>query len=97
VIPDHRFTASTSYNNDYKPSNGRLITSNKGWGPKTSSRGGWLQIDLGSVVYACAVATQGIETSQSAEWVTRYKIRVSLDNVNWDYYQENNIDKVNTT
>jgi hypothetical protein len=96
VIPDDRFTASSSYNNDYKPSHGRLSTSNKGWKPKTSSGGDWLQIDLGSVTYACAVATQGINTSQSAEWVTRYKIRVSLDNVNWNYYQENKIDKVNT-
>jgi hypothetical protein len=42
VIPDHRFTASSYYNDCYIPSNGTT----------------WIQIDLSSVVYACAVATQ---------------------------------------
>jgi hypothetical protein len=95
MIPDHRFTASSSYGGGYIPSNARLITSNGAWGALTSSGGDWLQIDLGSVVYACAVATQG-GGAFSGEYTRRYKIRVSLDNVNWDYYQDNNIDKVNT-
>lgn len=71
------------------------MASNKGWGPGAAVGKKWLQIDLGSVGFICAVATQGIETLYSVEWVTRYKIRASLDNVIWKYYQEKNIDKVN--
>jgi hypothetical protein len=93
VIPDHRFTASSFYDNRYKPNYGRLVTSSYAWTPKTTSGGDWLQIDLGSVVYACAVATQGGGTF-TPERVTSYKIRVSLDDVNWNYHQENNSDKV---
>lgn len=95
TIPDHRFTASSFYDYPrYRPSNGRLLSA-RAWGPKTASSGNWLQIDLGSLVYVCAVATQG-GGKMIAEFVERYKISVSLDNVYWNYYQENNIDKVNT-
>ncbi|XP_031549733.1 EGF-like repeat and discoidin I-like domain-containing protein 3 [Actinia tenebrosa] len=94
IVPDHRFTASSYHDVRYKPSFARLSTSSKAWGPLTTS-GAWLQIDLGSVVFVCAVATQGAGALND-EWIESFKIKVSLDNVNWDYYQENNINKTFT-
>ncbi|XP_031554820.1 uncharacterized protein LOC116291753 isoform X2 [Actinia tenebrosa] len=95
IIPDHRFTASSYYDDRYKPHFARLSTSSKAWGPRTTS-GAWLQTDLGSVVFVCSVATQGAGADLRDEFVRRYKLRVSLDNVNWNYYRENNIDKTFT-
>ncbi|XP_031551983.1 uncharacterized protein LOC116289233 [Actinia tenebrosa] len=92
IIPDHRFSASSYYDLRYKPHFARLSTSSKAWGPRTTS-GAWLQIDLGSVVFVCAVATQGAGADLTDEFVRKYKIQVSLDNVNWNHYQENNGDK----
>jgi len=93
VVPDHRFTASSYYDQRYVPSNARLVTSSEAWGPKTTDGDKWLQIDLGSVVYLCAVATQGAGTFNN-EFVKTYKLRVSMDNMNWKYYQQNNGDTV---
>ena len=65
--------------------------------PETSNpkAGDWLQIDLGSVVYVCAVATQGNGYGND-EYVKKYKLRISLDSVNWEYYKEKNAVKVTT-
>ncbi|KAK3755604.1 hypothetical protein QZH41_017598 [Actinostola sp. cb2023] len=96
VVPDHRFTASSYFDHRYEPRYARLVTSSHAWGPKTAAGGDWLQIDLGSVVYLCAVATQGAGSSLVNEFVKTYKLRVSMDNINWEYYQQNNTDKVFT-
>lgn len=92
IIPDHRFTASSYYDNRYIPSNARLNTSSS-WAPRTTAGGDWLQIDIGYLMIVCALATQGA-SGHVHEWATSYKIRVSLDNVNWKYYKENSVDKV---
>ena len=81
VIPDHRFTASSSKPNSL-PKDARLRAS-KEWIPNTNS-GGWLQIDLGSVVYVCGVATQGRESA----YTKTYKLGMSLNNVDYTIYQD---------
>ncbi|XP_028513073.1 uncharacterized protein LOC110232869 [Exaiptasia diaphana] len=93
IVPDHRFTASSYYSNHYVPSNARL-RKNAAWEPANDKiAGSWLHIDLGSVVFICAVATQGNGHSAN-EYVKKYKLRTSIDNINWKYYQENNVDKI---
>ena len=52
----------------------------------------YLQIDLGSVYVVCAVATQGNPSAD--DWTETYKMETSLDNVNWQWYRENNRVKV---
>ena len=63
------------------------------WIPNsTNNNNDYLQIDLGSVYFVCAVATQG--NPSAGDWTKTYKIETSLDNVKWKMYQENNVVKV---
>ena len=92
IIPDSSFTASSHYDNkDYLPQFARFSSENIGWAPKHSNNA-FLQIDLGIVRSICAIATKG--DNRYHEWVTLYKLQLSLDGTTWNYYQENNIDKV---
>ena len=91
IIDNQRFSASSSLS-CRAASNGRL-RGTSAWRPIINSNNkDYLQIDLGSVYVVCAVATQG---NPSADDRTEtYKIKTSLDNVNWQWYQENNTVKV---
>ena len=88
---DQRFLASSS-SSGKKPSDGRL----KGvsaWIPRTNSNtNDYLHIDLGSVYFVCGVATQG--NPDADDWTKTYKIKTSLDNVNWKFFSENGVVKV---
>ncbi|KXJ24011.1 Neuropilin-2 [Exaiptasia diaphana] len=95
-IPDHRFTASSSYDHRYVPSNARLRNKNIAWEPESDKKSGsWLHIDLGSLVYICAVATQGNPKTHVDEYAKKYKLKLSLDNINWQYYKDENGDDKN--
>ena len=89
LIPDYRFTASYT---SYKPSNARLVTSSQSWVFPPNLKDQWLQIDLGSIVFVCAVATQG--RADYNQYVTRYKLSFSFDNFVWQDYQEQRSVKV---
>ena len=96
AIPDSSFTASSHYDNRYKPSYGRLNESNRGWAPKAKANPtDFLQIDLLSNYVICSVATQGANGIN--EWTTKYKIQLSLNGITFFTYKENNIDKVGGT
>ena len=91
IIPDYRFSASSSRGGN-EPSEGRLRGS-KAWVPSTNNNADdYLQIDLGSVYFVCAVETQGNPATN--EWTKTYKIKISSDNVKWTNYQEGNVEKV---
>ena len=94
-IPDDRITASSFYNNVEKPEYGRL-NGDRGvgvWCPKTiSNRSDYLQVDMGSALSVCAVATQGSKTQDF--WTPTYKLQLSLDGSNWEFYEENDALKV---
>lgn len=91
-FPDYYFSATTHYDNRYVAENARF-DSPKGWGPRTNGDADdYLQIDLGRLYKICAVATRAARLI--SEWVTRYKLHFSQDNVNWDVYKENNAIKV---
>ena len=91
IIYDQRFSASTSSSSN-PASDGRL-KGGSAWIPNSNNNNSdHLQIDLGSVYVVCAVATQGNPSAD--DWTKTYKIETSLDNVNWQWYQENNTVKV---
>ena len=91
IIYNQRFSASSSLVSS-PAFNGRL-NGGSAWIPSSNNNNSdYLQIDLGSVYVVCAVATQG--NPSAADWTETYKIKTSLDNVNWIWYQESNTVKV---
>ena len=87
-------TASTVYNSNYQPYYGRVNTKRGNrWCPKTNSdRTDYLQVDMGAEHSVCAVATQRLNTN---EYAKTYYIRLSVDEVTWNTYEENKRKKVN--
>ena len=95
TIPDSALKASTFYNTYYHPYHGRLNeTRGRGaWCPQTKSdRTDYLQVDMGTELSVCAVATQGALII--GEWTTSYKLDLSADGVTWETYKESNVEKV---
>ena len=94
-IPDARVTASSFHSTGYDPYYGRL-QGNRGrgaWCAKTSSAGTeYLQVDLGTVLDVCALATQG--NQKEGQRTTTYKVHMSTDGINWNTYKEQSIEKV---
>jgi hypothetical protein len=92
IFPDSSFTSSSSSIANYVASKGRLGAT-YGWAPRTNTNpNDYLQIDLGLPYIICAIATQG--NTNYYEWVTAYKISVSLDVSKWTTYQDSGADKV---
>ncbi|XP_067027638.1 uncharacterized protein, partial [Acropora muricata] len=92
IIYNQRFSASSSRSSN-PASNGRL-NGGSAWIPNSNNNNDYLRIDLGSVYVVCAVATQGNPSAD--DWTKTYKIKTSLDNVNWQWYQENDTVKIFT-
>ena len=93
-IPDARMTASTVYGSGYQPYYGRVNTKRGSrWCPtSTTDRTDYLQVDMGAVHSVCAVATQ---TLNSGEYTKTYYLRLSVDGLTWNTYEENKAKKVN--
>ena len=102
TIPDDRITASTMlrhpwpYLLGFQPYYGRLNGKRglfKAWCTKTKNdRTDYLQVDMGAVRSVCAVATQG---GTGGQWITSFKLKLSLDGTTFNYYMEDNAVKVN--
>ena len=92
AIPDGSFSASSSYNNNRRPWVGRLNQNSRGWAPGRLNKPDYLQIDLLYDYVICAVATQGADGGD--QWITKYKIQLSLNDTIFDSYRENNAEKV---
>ena len=91
AFPDISFSASSisSGNDAYK---GRL-NGTGAWSPSTDNDASdYLQIDLKYEFFICAVATQGRSTAN--HWTTKYKLLLSLNNLDFVTYKESNTDKV---
>ena len=84
TVPDRNITAS-SYLDSNPPSAARL-GSHVGWCPLNLSKV-FLQVDLGSAYYICAVATQG-HFEQGFGRLARYAILLSLNGKNWTEYEQ---------
>ena len=93
AISDGQVTASSQYDDTLVPYNGRLnsqTTPNKAgaWAPVCPGADQWLQIDLGlNHADVTGVATQG-RNYNCCQWVTKYKLQYSGDEVNFQYYRE---------
>ena len=90
-IPDNQMTASSTYEDPwYHPAFGRLNGNRgDGWCAKESSRDDeWLQVDLGTTIEVCAIATQGDVSGN--EWVTDFKLSYSSDAQTWTTYKDAN-------
>ena len=93
AIPDGSFSTSSSYNNNRRPWVGRLNLNSWGWLPETNTNpADYLQIDLLYDYVICAVATQGADGVD--QWITKYKIQLSLNDTIFYSYRENNAEKV---
>ena len=91
AFPDNRFSASSSSNSN-EASKGRL-NGVGAWSPSSNNNStDYLQINLQYEFFICAVATQGKSTAD--DWTTKYKLRLSLNNIDWVTYKENSTDKV---
>ena len=92
AIADRQISASSEYG---AASQGRLHfqTGGRAWMAAQNDVNQWLQIDLGNqYTKATRVATQG--RKYSSYRVTEYKLQYSNDGVNFQYYKEQNTDKV---
>lgn len=95
TIPNAALKASTFADKRYQPYYGRLHESrgNGGWCPSTESdRTDYLQVDMGTVLSVCAVATQGVRYHPD-ERTTSYKLHLSTNGVTWKTYKESNVEK----
>ena len=93
AIPDDSFSASSSYYNNRRPWVGRLNLNSWGWLPETNTNhSDYLQIDLLYDYVICAVATQGANGGD--QWITKYKIQLSLNGTTFNIYRENNAEKI---
>ncbi|XP_078354170.1 uncharacterized protein LOC144638790 isoform X2 [Oculina patagonica] len=92
-ILDAQITASSQWADISAAKNGRLhlkkTDSTAGaWSAATHDANPWLQIDLGGQYFrVTGVATQG-RNEDDPQWVTKYKLQYSNDEVNFQYYIE---------
>ena len=99
AISDAQITASSKWSANHAPFQGRLhfhVNRKVGsWSALKNDLLQWLQVDLGShYTKVTRVATQG--RNAYSQWVTKYKLQYSNDEVNFLYYREQgqNTDKV---
>ena len=88
-------TASTVFDTRFYPYYGRLHENRGygGWCPKTvTDRTDYLQVDMGTMLSVCAVASQGKETH--FQWTTSYTLYLSTDGVVWNADKETSTAKV---
>ena len=91
AFPDNSFSAWSSSSSNVA-SKGRLNGAGA-WSPSGNNNpNDYLQINLQYEFFICAVATQGKSTED--HWTTKYKLRLSLNSVDWVTYKENGTDKV---
>ncbi|XP_078357060.1 uncharacterized protein LOC144641914 [Oculina patagonica] len=94
AISDAQIRASTQWDASHAATQGRLHCKVNPWKPGswTPARNDphpWLQIDLVTqYTKVTRVATQGRNSYSWYEWVTRYKLQFSNDEVKFQYYRE---------
>ncbi|XP_068729956.1 lactadherin-like isoform X3 [Montipora capricornis] len=102
AIPNSAVTASSTWHGltGYGPWQARLNnaengqTSSGSWSASKNAVGEWLQIDLGKETVVTKIATQGRPLDYLLQWVSSYKILLSLDGTNWNAYRSDGSEKV---
>jgi len=91
AFPNNSFSASSSSSGN-EASKGRL-NGVGAWSPSGNNNpNDYLQINLKYEYFICAVTTQG--KSSQDHWTTKYKLHLSLTDIDWVTYKENGTDKV---
>lgn len=91
IIPDERIKASSQFNiiPGCKAAYGRLNGNRGGgWCSASSTAGERLMIDVGEIIQACGLATQGSTEWIRYSWVKTFRLLTSLDGLYWEPYQE---------
>ena len=98
-ILDGQITASSEFNANYGPANGRINFKAGGgrtgaWSSGLNDLSQWLQVDFELQATVTEIMIQG--RSDSNQWVKSYAVTYSNGGVFYDAYQENGIIKVKT-
>ena len=99
-IPNEAVNASSVWAPEHEPWQARLNNiktngSTGSWSSGSIAIGQYLQFDLGKERVVNKIATQGRSSTVYFQWVTSYKLLFSLDEANWNEYQNNGVVKVN--
>ena len=92
-----QITASSSWDKNHSPNNGRLFFQRSGarmgaWCARHNNRYQWLAVDFGRAMRVVKFATQGRHDAR--QWVTQYYLSSSQDNVYFAEYKQNSGRKV---
>ena len=98
AIRDAQITASSQFNANHGPSNGRLNFKAGGgktgaWSARTNDVNQYLQVDFGHRTKVTEIETQGREDCCN-QWVKSYTVSYSNDNNNYQPYRQNGQVKV---
>ncbi|KAK3706337.1 hypothetical protein QZH41_006605 [Actinostola sp. cb2023] len=90
TIPDARITASSRWDGNHAPAQGRLnYKPPRGkagsWSSRHNRVGQWIQVDLKRVTKVTGIATQG--RTNAHQWVTKYKLQYSSDGKTFNNYE----------
>ncbi|KAK3730962.1 hypothetical protein QZH41_007184 [Actinostola sp. cb2023] len=94
AIPDARITASSMWNGNHAPAQGRInYNPPRGkagsWSSRHNRVGQWIQVDLNRVTKVTGIATQG--RSDANQWVKKYKLQYSSDGKTFNNYEEGKV------
>lgn len=82
LLSDSNVTATSSLH-DTLPWKARLA-GEEAWCPQTNSSMEYLEVALDSLHRICALATQGLHAIGA--YTTTYRLQLSIDGLNWEYY-----------
>ena len=96
-IKGGQLSASSSWDVNHGPSNGRIHWRRRGsrmgaWSARHNSRYQWLQVDFIHAVRVVKFATQGRQ--DAAQWVTQYYLTYSQDGAHFAEFKINSNRKV---
>lgn len=90
AIPDSQMSASSQWDGNHAAKQGRLFfkssTKASSWSAKTNDASQWLQVDLRVYTKVARVASQGRHAVP--QWVTKYKLRYSIEGTTFYYFIE---------
>ena len=95
-IRSSQLSASSSWDRNHGPNNGRLYFHQRGksgaWCARHNNRLQWYQVNFGRATRVVKVATQGRKDYR--QWVTQYYLSFSEDGIHFAEYKQNSNRKV---
>lgn len=95
-IRSSQLSASSSWDRNHGPNNGRLYFHQRGksgaWCSRHNNRLQWYQVNFGRATRVVKVATQGRKDFR--QWVTQYYLSFSQDGIHFAEYKQNSNRKV---